>query len=341
MPRQSPWLKTVSVEALELADHPISLRLVDQTGSILLDYTHSRDPDSNGAAEYSGDGLQSTAEDFYQRGLEHQNYDNRAQALENYREALVFDPAHSSSHYQLGLMLLRSADYEGAREHLQQVTGDKTSEAQYYLGLISWYLNDPGQARIHFQAVPAESQLSFPALRGQVAAAFREQNWKESDQLLRNTTPRAEFLDLHGLLKAIAARTLGSGDTALLLADLLAADPLNLVALRELTLVQEAPSANPETTLKRLLADDPQYILDLAGFYLDNGLPGDALDVLTDLGGNWTYPMRFYLAGEICELAGQAEQARSWRLKGQECKPDLVFPSRLWEINALRECLEK
>ncbi len=339
---EAPWLKTVSVEARVLGAHPITLRVTDPEGQEILNYTHSRETDPVPCPEKIEEKIPLTAEDYYQQGLDHENFDNRQLAIESYQQALDHDRNHCLTHYQLGLTLLRNADYAGAQDHLKQVTGKKSGGAGYFLGMISWYLGEPEKAQGKFQSVPSDNAFAFPALRGQVSAALLAKNWQEAIQLLNEIEPANEYQNLHSLLLAIANRNSGNlKSAAQTLMDLITLDPLNLTALREFSLIQNDSQNENALTLERLLADDPQYILDLAGFYLDCGLFLDALVVLEDLGSEWDYPIKAYLAGYICQLVGQEENAKSWRKKAQVGEPDKVFPSRLWEINALISALDK
>ena len=96
-----------------------------------------------------------------------------------------------------------------------------------------------------------------------------------------------------------------------------------------------------DATRNRLLSDDSQYVLDLACFYLDSGLPMDALSILEQAAGDWDYPMLSYFASYLYHTFGEREKAAFWRGKAQEHGPDMVFPSRLWEIIALNQALEQ
>jgi tetratricopeptide (TPR) repeat protein len=134
----------------------------------------------------------------------------------------------------------------------------------------------------------------------------------------------------------MASSRAGSTDAAReALHRVLSADPLNLPALRESSLLRPGAAGPEAETLSRLLADDRQYHLDLACFYLDAGLPGDALQVLQEAAQVWQHPMCCYLAAFVSATLGDKETALNWTEMADQSGPELVFPSRLWEILAL------
>jgi tetratricopeptide (TPR) repeat protein len=67
----------------------------------------------------------------------------------------------------------------------------------------------------------------------------------------------------------------------------------------------------------------------------------DALAVLEEAAQAWAYPMLGYLAAVLCQALGQEEQGEAWLAKAAESGPDLVFPSRLWEVEALRWAIDQ
>ena len=339
---ENPWITTIPIEARVLAAHPITLKVLDSENQEILSYTHKRNALPVSSHEVVDDLSPSTSEDYYQLGLKHENFDNRAQAMASYHQAILHDKDHNQSHYQLGVMLLRNADYKDARDHMKQAADQGNKDAIYFLGLISWYENDIDKALQYFQSVPDENTFAMPALRGQVTAAFYQQRWEDAVHLLQNTKPTKEYASPHSLLLAIAYHRLDQlENSAQELKKILGSDPLNLVALRELSLIEKGTQPNHVSKLQRLLSDDPQYILDLAGFYLDSGLFLDALVIFETFGIEWGNPMLSYLAALICQILGQPDSAEKWRSKAQEGKPDKVFPSRLWEVNALINALEQ
>ena len=140
----------------------------------------------------------------------------------------------------------------------------------------------------------------------------------------------------------LALRCAGQTHEAItLLLLLLSQDPLNLLVLRELSILGVEHGVEYESNFQRLLADDQQYSLDLAAYYMDIGLPTDALSILERTIEEWAYPMAFYMGAYIYQRLGMLESAEEWLTKAQSGDVDRVFPSRLWEIIALEDALKR
>jgi tetratricopeptide (TPR) repeat protein len=339
---QDPWLSTFSMGAKELADKAITLRVTNDTGQEILTYTHHRDPGDIVPSEAKSQLSPTTAEDYYSLGLKHENFDNRKEAVEAYQQALEVDNEHGPTHFQLGMMLLRSADFTQAKAHFQQAANLGIGSANYYLGLAAWYGNDANEAKTHYQSVPPESSLSLAAKFGAVKLLLYQEDWGAAIKLLRKATPSEEMWATHTLLLGLALRRAGEqGEAAQNFDRLLSNDPINLIALRELCLIERENQKDYASRLTRLLVDDKQYVLDLASFYLDAGLLKDALDILEALGEGWDYAMTDYLGAYICHLLDDRESLDKWLEKAQANNPDKVFPSRLWEVRALHFALEQ
>jgi tetratricopeptide (TPR) repeat protein len=336
-PRQ-PWLKEISIEANRLAALPLTLTVNDEQGKFLLDYTHQREPYPD---EYTLNppttSHPETAEDFYQLGLKHENFDNRAQAQKSYWKAIRISEEHGPSHFQLGLMLLRSADISGANYHFHWAADLGVPSARYYRGLLAWYAGDTSVAEEYYKSLPDDDPMSSAALRGLVSVAFKRSRWTDALQLL----DKVDFNDEEGIsfktLLAMALRREGKVEAARReFQQVLSQDPLNLLVLNELGALDKGSENAYRSKLQRLLADDPQYNLDLASAYLDAGLVQEALTVLETAAEGWDYPMLYYLSAF---LHGKGDEAAAWRERARQIEPDLVFPSRLWEIIALQEAL--
>jgi tetratricopeptide (TPR) repeat protein len=121
---------------------------------------------------------------------------------------------------------------------------------------------------------------------------------------------------------------------------ILVLDPLNLIALREITILSDGNSTLASVKLHRLLADDRQYNLDMAVFYLQAGLPEDALAILKEAAKDWSYPMLDYLVGYILHKQGQLGNVEAHYRNGASAHPDLVFPSRIEEVQALQDAIK-
>lgn len=338
---EAPWLHMQEVEAQVVADHPITLQVLDAEGRALLDYTFDREAGPVEPFVPQAEEKPATAEDFYQAGLRHENFDNREEARQAYRQALALDPEHGGARLRLGLMLLRAGEFAEAEEHLQQAATGGLSEARYYLGVLCLYQGRREEAAGHFRAVPADAAVSAAALCGLGRVALAEGRWPEAVQHLEQARRKApDSLPTHLLLAVTLRRAAQEERARRELAAVLERDPLNHPALREMaSSLGEEEGAAYLATLRRLLADDRQYFLDLACFYLDAGLLQDALAVLEEAAQEWDYPMVHYLAAEVCRRLGRAVEAEAWMEKGNQAPADFGFLSRLEEALALERVL--
>jgi len=334
---ENPWNHTETVAALDLAGHALTLRVTDPMGNNLLEYTHDRQPGSADRPESSVGESPDSSDDFYQLGLRYENLDNRDQALDSYHQSLQLSDDHGEAHLRLGLMLLRAADLEGSRTHLQRAAQLEVAAADFYLGLISRFDGQPDSAERHFTSVPGDHPLHAASVSSLGCLALQHERWDDAIKLFRRASGDMEYASAASLLTGIALRRAGNDvEAAFELNQVLESDPLNLPALRELAALEQDNAAEYTGKITRLLADDPQYHLDLASFYLDYGLAPDALLILEGAAENWDYAMVPYLAALICDMLGEQGQAASWAENAGRAALDYVFPSRLWEVIALQ-----
>ncbi len=332
-PRQ-PWLKEISIEAQHLAANPLHLLVSDAQGKLLLDYTHNTEPFADEFIESEVISHPETAQDFYQLGLNHENFDNRSQALESYWKAIRISEEHGPSHYQLGLMLLKSADFNGASHHFRWAADLGITSARYYLGLVAWYSGNIEIAEEYYTSVPEDDPLSSAAQRGLVSIAFKRKCWSDAVQLLKDTQyVDEEFISFNSLLAMALHRSGKEAEARQIFEEILDQDPLNLLILNELAMLDTSNNKKYQSKLQRLLTDDQQYILDLACFYIDAGLTQDSLTILEKKLEGWDYPILFYLSAY---LLGKDSDASTLWTRARKAEPDLVFPNRLWEILALQ-----
>jgi tetratricopeptide (TPR) repeat protein len=331
-----PWIRTKSVASLDLAGHALTLRVTDPTGNILLEYTHDRQTHSADSPEPSAAESLETPDDFYQLGLRHENLDNREQALGSYYKTLELSDDHGEAHLQLGLMLMRAADFEAAHSHFGRAAQLEIAAAEFYLGLISRFKGQLDAAEEHFTSVPGDHPLHSASLCGLGCLALKGERWDEATEFFRKASADEGYALAAALLTGMALRRSGRDtEAAFELRQVLLGDPLNLPALRELATLDQEHGIEHLEKMTRLLADDPQGHIDLASFYLDCGLAPDALSILEGAAENWDYAIVSYLAALICDMLGEEEPANSWAEKAGRAEPDYVFPSRLWEVIAL------
>lgn len=339
---EQPWVKTIQVDSQTLGGHPLRLTVTDLNNCTLLDYTHEREPHPVDTSPSEPKSAPQSAAGYYQLGLDHENFDNRAQALESYRQALRLADEYGPAHFQLGLMLLRSADFEAAGDHFHYAADLGINDANYYLGLINRYLGDIELAGEHFKSTNKESQLSTAASLGLASLLMEQELWQEAIEVLKNTNTMPEDENSITTVLAIALSRSGKkAEATSQFKQLLQKDPLNLIILRELASLDHHDGHDYVVKLNRMLSDDQLYTLDLACFYLDCGLPLDALSILEQAAGEWDYPMLSYLAAYINFKLDNQEKANHWSDKAKDASPDMVFPSRMWEVIALTQALDQ
>ncbi|HVO69486.1 MAG TPA: DUF5107 domain-containing protein [Aggregatilineaceae bacterium] len=338
---EEPWQTAVTVEGRQLAGHSLTLAVSDSDGKVLLNYVHDRQAEPVEPPAPARREDPPAADDFYKVGLRHENFDNREEALGAYQQALAKDPRHGPARLRMGLMLLRSADFDGAAMHLQEAAACGQMEANYYLGLTAFYRDRIELAEASFQAVPDNVSFSCAATCGLGRIALGRGDWHSAVRLFEKARTFDQTSTVPSLLLAIALRRAGQTEPACgELENVLAKDPLNHMALRELALLGGRKGPSCRDSLARLLADDQQYVLDLACSYLSAGLVEDALSILTEAAPEWDYPMVSYLAWDIARKLGRDEAASSWLAQGAQADPNLVFPSRLEEAVVLARVVE-
>ncbi len=347
MSPEKPWLAKRRLSALDLGDKPIRITVVDQQGQTVLDYTFDRQPSpplpdepqsQRRRAGQAGD-APAKAEEFYQAGLRYENFDNREQALAAYRRALQLNPRHPGARFRLGLMLLRAADFSAAESAFRRARLYGVVEADYYLGIIALLQGRLITARRFFAAVPPESPDYAPALVGLGMIYLRQMHYQAAREQFEQAIRHKNGYITASVLLGAALSRLGQAEQARsVLLDVLARDPLNHAALYELARLGETDC---KARLERLLADDRQYRIDLACFYIGAGLLADALEILQEAAQLWSYPMVGYLAAWINLAIGKSGEADRWLASAASASPDYCFPSRLEEVVALQAAIER
>jgi tetratricopeptide (TPR) repeat protein len=336
---EEPWRATLNILAANLGDGPVQITVTDRSGKVVLDYTLDRDPDPVEQPPSKENGAAGTPDAFYELGLRHENFDNREQGLEAYRTAIQRSSRNGNAHFRLGLMLLRAADFSGAEHHLRRARLYGVPEANYYLGLLAALAGNYEIARRAFNRVPQESDLFLAARLNLGALALRKGSWEQAIDTFKSVYSQENRPISAGLLLGIAQIRDGQVEEAREeFRRVLDIDPLNQPALREMSLLDGSAY---QARLERLLNDDRQYFLDLACFYIDVGLLGDAYNVLIQAAEGWAYPTVFYLLAWIDHTWKKESQVESWLEKAGQASPDSCFPSRLEEVLALQLALKR
>ncbi|TDT81867.1 uncharacterized protein DUF5107 [Arthrobacter sp. AG258] len=256
-------------------------------------------------------------------------------------EMLRRDPGDSRAATALAATQYRTGAYAGARKLLEtaldRLTGRNlnppSGEASYRLGLVLERTGRLDEARERFGkaawdrawAHPARLALARLALReGEPATGLRH---ADAALALESTSPEARHL------RYLALENLGRrADSARLLQDILAADPLDPVAL---SLAGSLDVADPKTGLAVACwlarAGQWQLALDLT----ESAPPAGADPAF----GN-PAPIRHYLRAGWLEELLDPQEAAAQRTKARRADTTHAFPYGLDEFDALHRALE-
>ncbi len=339
---EQPWIDEVKVEAVMLADLAIQLSIFDQSGKPLLEYVNDRQVveeipeitiDTSGSA---------TAQDYYLEAFNHENFDNRELAKINYQKAIEMDSEHKEAHFNFGLMLLRSAQYDLADHHLSKAQNYGNQNTYYFRGVIALLRDRLDKAEIFFDQGLNLSEYQTASTLGLGKIRLREKQFEQALQYFDKALELEPDSTIAVLLSAISLRCQGKTDAAeSSLISLLSHDPINLCAFYELSKINSSNNNIWVEKTSRLLEDDYQYHIDLAAFYIDLGLIDDAIEVLISAWDKKPYAICAYMLAHLYDKVENNQLYQQWLSAAQKAPLDLGFPSRLEEINALNAVHKK
>jgi tetratricopeptide (TPR) repeat protein len=339
---QKPWIHETKIASLEIADKPITLVVEDSLGRVVLENTQNREPSQ--IEPYCPKEITHphTADEFYALGLQHENFDNRDQAKEAYAKAIQLDDNHKEAHLRYGLMVLRSAQFKEADGHFSRAEHLGLVEGSYYRGLVASYQGRWTDAAMQYKLGQSSESCALASLLGLGKVALHNANWDRAIELFNQACEQVPGSVTPATLLAIALRHAGKVEEAhTRLKQVLLRDPLNHPALREMVLGDFPESAEVLQKLQRILADDDQYALDLACYYLDAGLPEDSLEVLKTAWSQNEHAMTGYLLAFLSHQTGDASAEKAWLQTTRQASLEFGFPSRLEEVMALQFALEQ
>ncbi len=344
--------ETVDIPA-DLVGKPLVVRVTAKDGRELIRYRTDTLVDGN--PEYTQakrplaePEIATSADQPYQRGLVAEAEGRAPESRPLFEEALKRDPGFAPAHLGMGLWYLRSGEYDRAAEHFEQaLLRDRFAlEARYYLGLVRRAQGRPVEAAGAFALAARAGKLegvSHYALGEMALAAGRFD--EAVDELGRAVTLDPRDLRARTVL-AMAERLAGKTDVARRHIESVVAEvPLDYLALSERAKIAAATGDRKTADatlaeLSRLLAREPDSVLELAFDYVSAGRPPEAIEALeaatARAGSGRVYPMISYTLGYLYERGGDRARATASYSKAAAADTALLFPHRVEEIDVLR-----
>jgi tetratricopeptide (TPR) repeat protein len=340
-PGVSHPLKTVYELPRAIDATLLAVSVVDKDGRELISYSpreksHPAHPDVYRKPP-DPDKLK-TAEELYLAGLRLDQFGNPAlDPMAYWEKALRIDPENIWVNTQMGISFLKSFRYKEAGKHLQtaadQVTYNHTNprygEPLYYLGLCCYLQEDYNRAyELLYKSTwnAAWSSAGYflisliDCLRGDYEKALTHVN-----QAVRSDNNNLEAWQLY----AILLRKNGDRQQVMqVLEKILQLDPLNFVAQNEWVALRDHKKG---ADLQRLLRNEPDNYLELAGRYMQAGFYADAFGVLDRAVSSadsvlLNAPLIRYYLGYCCHQLGDTAQMQAMYLAGNDLTGDYCFP---------------
>jgi tetratricopeptide (TPR) repeat protein len=331
---------------------PVSVAVIAQDGRILARHDTGApvdgNPDFTPATRPPVDPqAPSSAEQVYLRGVAADKKSDERGARAAYRDALTRDAGFVPAHVALGLSFYRTGEWDTAAEHLTAALRRRPDalDGHYYLGLVRRAQGRTRDAARHLEQAARAGYLEPVAryLLGEIALAdgdFQEGRWQLAAAV------RLDPRDLKArTMLALAERLVGKLDDARGRIDAVVQEmPIDYFALREQLEVHKArrdaqAAARVDTELSRLLAREPDSVLELAFDYLAAGQNKAAAQILRE--SKTSHPMVHYTLGCIAAISDDREGARKHYAAARAADPAFVFPHRVEEILVLRKALEE
>ena len=260
-------------------------------------------------------------------------------------EVLRRDSGDVRANTQMGIYYRQNGDYERAKMHLRKAlerqcanyTRVADGEAMYNLGLIlkdeeHWEaaIDTLYRAAWDYEyASAAYYQLAqISNIRSNVAQAL-----KESSVAVNYNGMNIDAKNLRTTLLRKAGR---AEEASALAEEVLAFDPLNYYAMRELVQMGKAPEAE----LKKLMRGVPESYIELALYYIHNGFESDGRAILEEAEAIRPYPTTEYYLGWYADRDGNKVDASEWFRKAASASIDYVYPFRLETVKPMQKALE-
>lgn len=351
------YAKTVVLNTPTIAPENYTVKIYDEKGILLIDYTpviKSEETIPDPASPIGEPGTLKTNEELYLAGLHLEQYRHATYiAADYYNEALKRDPSDMRCNNAMGLLHLRKGEYKKSETYFKKTIeklhkhnpNPYDGEPSYNLGLCLQY-----QQR-YTEAAPAFFKSTWNAALQDSAflqLAFIEainKNWKAALEMIEKSLARNYNSPKARHLKTVILRQLNHLDTAQQWAeDSLSIDNFNFGCHYELYQIIAAKEAGKEAvvtlnTLKKLMRNASNSYIEIAIDYANAGLYQDAGNLLSGIEDTEKSALYFYYTGYYAFLKGDANKAKKYFNTGFHCSPDMVFPNRLEDIVVLEKAI--
>jgi len=301
-----------------------------------------------------------TIEELYLTGLRLEQIHNpRVDPYAYYEEALKRDPGDSRANTMLGINYNKRGSFKEAelklRKAIERISAEYTrpgnTEAYYHLGLALRSQGKLDEAYEAFYRATWDYAFHSAAYYQLAELSCRKLNFtsalEQIEQSLSTNALNTKALNI----KAAILRKLGRSEEAKQIAlDAVSADPLDFLAMNELSLGESALGS--KTKAENILADltakmrgEVESYLELAIDYGNCGLWDEAIEVLLRPVKNkmffaGTYPMVYYYLGYFYQQKADTSEASKYFSLAEKMPSDYCFPFRLESIEVLNTAIQ-
>ncbi len=262
-----------------------------------------------------------------------------------FEEALRRDPYDVRCNTQLGIFYRMNGDYDKAKYYLRRSLKRQTSsytrpadgESMYNLGLIlKAEGNYDAATDTLYRAVWDYEYASAAYFQLAQISSIRRNSEKAAEEAGMAVAYNGMNIDAKNLLTTLLRYSGKTAEAKKTAAEVVALDPLNYYATRELAML----GAKSEEEAAKLLRGVSESYIELALYYLNNGFDTDAEEVLEKAESLKSYPTVEYYLGYLADRRGDREAAGRWFRKAESGSIDYVFPFRLETIGVFGKALE-
>ncbi len=342
-----PFIHSMKIENAAKFQEDFSLNLLDQNGEKLVSYTPQilePLPLPEPAKVFDQPEKIKTVDELWHIGEIKSKYKKiqlRKGFKDYFKEAIKRDPGNTRSHISLAEWDIKSTKYQSAIEHLEIAKErDPDNGTIFYLHAIAQEaLGEYESAYAHYYRSVHFQEYLTRAYERIARLDLRNGDFNKAVIHCQKGID-ANTLNPHlWALKAIALRLNGNAEKAAETANhALKLDPINPWAMNELMLSKGKANEKLKDELKKVLADDYQFYIELACCYINCGLYDDASKVLVWYNKDNAL-IRYYNAFCKSQL-GNEKQAGDWFKSAQRLSVDYIFPFRREAVDVFKTALQ-